>query len=89
MRDCESMPVLRINASRTVWPEIRSGRLLAQNTELPRPLWGAGQLIGVAQNVAKRRVDVHRRSEGCCTRTCPGRLLRLDKSGRTGSVTQL
>lgn len=54
MRDCESRPVLRINASRTVWPEIRSGRLLAQNTEPPRPLWGAWQLIGIAQNVAKR-----------------------------------
>jgi hypothetical protein len=42
MRDCESMPVLRINASRTVWPEIRSGRLLAQNTELPREPAQAG-----------------------------------------------
>jgi len=38
--DCESTHVLQTIASRTGWPEIRSERLLAQNTEMPRPLLG-------------------------------------------------
>jgi hypothetical protein len=52
MRDFESMSVLRTNASRTVWPEIYSGRLLAENAELPRPVVGRGsrsELLEIGQ----------------------------------------
>jgi hypothetical protein len=40
MRELEFIHVLRTSAARTGWLESRSGRLPAQNTELPRPRFG-------------------------------------------------
>ena len=55
MRHFESTEVLGPSGSRTSWREIRLGRLLAQNTELPRPIVrGARQSHGIAQNLSEK-----------------------------------
>jgi hypothetical protein len=57
MRHFESTEVLGPSGSRTSWREIRLGRLLAQNTELPRPLSGErGSRMELLKICHKRRV---------------------------------
>jgi hypothetical protein len=56
--DFVSTRVLRTNASRTFRPKVRSGRFLAQNTELPRLLvGGAAVALCLLKICQKGRVD--------------------------------